>query len=98
MATMLSGATIMDGALLLIAANEKCPQPQTREHLMALEIMGIDKIVIVQNKIDVVSKEQAMKNYQEIKEFIKGTKLENSPIIPLSLKPYKTQYLLLKGT
>ncbi len=35
MATMLSGATIMDGALLLIAANETCPQPQTREHLMA---------------------------------------------------------------
>ncbi|MBN1157676.1 translation initiation factor IF-2 subunit gamma [Candidatus Woesearchaeota archaeon] len=84
MATMLSGATIMDGALLLIAANEKCPQPQTREHLMALEIMGIDKIVIVQNKVDVVSNEQTMKNYREIKEFIKGTKLENAPIIPVS--------------
>ncbi len=41
MATMLSGATIMDGAILLIAANEKCPQPQTREHLMALKISGI---------------------------------------------------------
>src|SRR3989338_1103314 len=41
MATMLSGAAIMDFVLLLIAANEPCPQPQTKEHLMALEIIGI---------------------------------------------------------
>ena len=62
MATMLSGAAIMDGAILIIAANEKCPQPQTEEHLMALNIMGIKNIVIVQNKIDLVSEEQALKN------------------------------------
>lgn len=84
MATMLSGATIMDGALLLVAANETCPQPQTREHLMALEIMGIDKILILQNKIDLVSPEDAKKNYDQIKEFIKGSKFENAPIIPIS--------------
>ena len=84
MATMLSGATIMDGALLLISANESCPQPQTREHLMALEIIGIKNIVIVQNKIDLVSEEQAVKNYEQIKAFIKGTKFENAPIIPIS--------------
>jgi len=84
MATMLSGATIIDYALLLIAANEECPQPQTKEHLMALEISGIKKIIIVQNKIDVISDEQAMKNYNQIKEFIKGTIYENSPIIPIS--------------
>ncbi|CAM6098968.1 unnamed protein product [Calypogeia fissa] len=35
MATMLNGAAIMDGALLLIAGNEGCPQPQTAEHLAA---------------------------------------------------------------
>jgi len=84
MATMLSGAKIMDGALLLIAANEICPQPQTREHLMALEISGIRNVVIVQNKIDLVSEEDAVKNYNEIKEFIKGTSFENAPIIPIS--------------
>lgn len=84
MATMLSGATIIDYALLLIAANEECPQPQTREHLMALEISGINKIIIVQNKIDVVSDEQAIKNYKQIKEFIKETIYKNSPIIPIS--------------
>ncbi len=60
MATMLAGATIMDGALLLIAANEECPQPQTREHVMALEIIGVDNIVIAQNKIDLISEEQAL--------------------------------------
>src|SRR3989338_3201122 len=84
MATMLSGATIMDGALLLISAGEKCPQPQTREHLMALQIIGIKNIVIVQNKIDLVDEEGALKNYAQIKEFVKVTPYENSPIIPLS--------------
>jgi len=81
---MLSGAAIMDGALLLIAANEECPQPQTKEHLMALEIIGINQIVIVQNKVDLVSKEQSLKNYKQIKEFVKGTVAENAPIIPIS--------------
>src|SRR3989344_5427229 len=84
MATMLSGAAIMDGALLLVAANESCPQPQTKEHLIALEIVGLKKIIIVQNKIDLVSKEDALKNYKEIKEFTKGTIAENAPIIPIS--------------
>ncbi len=84
MATMLSGAAIMDGAILVIAANEKCPRPQTKEHLMALEIIGVDKIVIAQNKIDIVSKERVLENYREIKEFIKGTIAENAPIIPIS--------------
>mgnify|MGYP001562457621 FL=1 len=84
MATVLSGAALMDGALLLIAANERCPQPQTAEHLKALDIVGIKKIVIVQNKIDLVTKEQAMKNYQEIKNFVKGTVAENAPVIPIS--------------
>ncbi len=84
MATMLSGAAIMNGALLLIAANEKCPQPQTREHLMALSIIGVDKIVVVQNKVDLVTKEQAVQNYNEIKEFLKGTIAEDAPVIPIS--------------
>ncbi len=84
MATMLSGAAIMDGALLLIAANERCPQPQTREHLMALEIIGVENVIIIQNKIDLVSEEDAVKNYEQIKEFIKGTKFEKCPIIPIS--------------
>ncbi len=84
MATMLSGAALMDGALLLVAANEKCPQPQTKEHLMALSIIGIDKIIIVQNKIDIVTREQAIENHRQIKEFVKGTIAEDAPSIPIS--------------
>ncbi len=84
MATMLAGSTIMDGAILLIAANEHCPQPQTREHLMALEIAGIRNVVVAQNKIDLVDEERVKKNYKQIKEFLKGTSYENIPIIPLS--------------
>ncbi|MEN3000089.1 MAG: translation initiation factor IF-2 subunit gamma [Acidilobaceae archaeon] len=84
MAVMLSGITLMDGALLVVAANEPCPQPQTREHLAALEITGIKNIVVVQNKIDVVSRERALKSYEEIKKFVKGTVAENAPVIPVS--------------
>ncbi len=84
MTIMISGASVVDGALLVIAANEKCPRPQTREHLKALEICGIENIVIVQNKVDAVSKERAMENYREIREFIKGTIAEDAPIIPVS--------------
>ncbi len=84
MATMLSGAAIMDGALLLISANESCPQPQTREHLVALQIVGIEHVVIVQNKIDLVTEEEALANFQQIKAFIKGTPYESAPIVPIS--------------
>lgn len=83
MATVLAGASLMDGVLFVIAANEKCPQPQTYEHLLVLNIVGIKNIIIVQTKIDLVSKEQALENYKQIKEFIKGTIAENAPIIPV---------------
>ncbi|MHA1699225.1 MAG: translation initiation factor IF-2 subunit gamma [Promethearchaeota archaeon] len=84
MATMLSSAFLMDGALLLVAADEKVPQPQTKEHLAALEILEIKNIVIVQNKIDAIPKEKTLENYRQIKEFIKGSSIENSPIVPVS--------------
>lgn len=84
MATMLSGAAIMDGALLLIAANEKVPQPQTREHLYALDIIGVKKVVVVQNKIDLLTDEQAMQNYEEITQFLKASPIAGAPIVPIS--------------
>ena len=84
MATMLSGAAIMDGSLLVIAANEDCPQPQTKEHLMALGIIGVDKIVIVQNKIDIVDPKEAEENYKQILAFVKGTVAQGAPIVPVS--------------
>jgi translation initiation factor 2 subunit 3 len=83
MATMLSGSALIDAALLVVAANEGV-KPQTREHLMALQAKGIKQIIIIQNKIDLVSKEEAIKNYKKIKDFIKDTIAENSVIIPCS--------------
>ncbi len=96
MATMLSGAAIIDGALLLIAANEFCPQPQTREHLMALQMSGIKNIIVVQNKIDLIPKERVLKNHQQIKEFLKGTIYEDAPIIPISAQHEVNLDVLIK--
>ncbi len=97
MAVVISGAAIMDGALLLIAVNETCPQPQTEEHLMALDIVGAKNIVIVQNKIDLVTKEEARKNYEEILRFVEGTCAENSPIIPVSAHHEVNMDVLIKA-
>src|SRR3989338_1441275 len=97
MATMLSGAAIIDAAFLLVAANEQCPQPQTREHLVALQIIGIKNVVVIQNKIDLVSAEQALKNYNEIKAFLKGNPFESAPIIPISAQRNVNIDLLLSA-
>jgi len=84
MATMISGAALMDGALLVIAANEECPQPQTREHLAALEITGVSRIIIVQNKVELVSEKEAVENCKQIQRFVTGTIAEKAPIVPIS--------------
>jgi len=84
MATMLAGATLMDGALLVIDATAPCPQPQTREHLKALEIIGVNKIIVVQNKIDVVPKEKILEHYRQILDFIKDSPARDAPVIPIS--------------
>jgi len=84
MATMLCGANIMDGAILMVSATESCPQPQTKEHLQALEIVGIKHLIVVQNKIDLVSEEAALKNYEQIKDFLKNTQFKDAPVIPMS--------------
>jgi translation initiation factor 2 subunit 3 len=84
MANMLSGAALMDGSILVVAANEKVPQPQTREHLLALQVLGIHQIVIVQNKVDLTEYEKARDNYEEIKDFVNGSIAEQAPVIPVS--------------
>ena len=84
MATMLNGAAVMDGALLLIAGNESCPQPQTSEHLAAVEIMRLQHIIILQNKIDLVQENAAANQYDTICKFIQGTIADGAPVIPIS--------------
>ncbi|KAG2426891.1 hypothetical protein HXX76_012678 [Chlamydomonas incerta] len=84
MATMLNGAAVMDGALLLIAANETCPQPQTSEHLAAVEIMRLKDIIILQNKIDLITEPNAISQHDAIKKFIQGTIADGAPVVPIS--------------
>ena len=84
MTNMLAGAFLMDGALLVIAANEPVPKPQTREHLQALQMLGMSKIVIAQNKIDLVTDAEAKKNQAQISKFVEGTVAAKAPIVPIS--------------
>ncbi len=84
MVTMLSGAAIMDGSLFVVSANVKTPQAQDREHMLAAQMIGLRNMLVVQNKIDVVDRTRAKANYEEIKEFTKGTSAESAPIIPVS--------------
>jgi len=84
MATMLNGAAVMDAALLLVAGNETCPQPQTSEHLAAVEIMRLENIIILQNKVDLVKPDAAMAQHEQIRKFVAGTVADSAPIIPIS--------------
>jgi translation initiation factor 2 subunit 3 len=85
MATLLSGASLMDGALLLVAANEPVGMPQTKEHLAALSIAKIEKIIVLQNKVDAVGKERALEHYRELKKFLQKYPIaKDAPIIPIS--------------
>jgi len=74
----------MDAALLLIAGNESCPQPQTSEHLAAIDIMKLKHIIILQNKIDLVKESMGAEQYKQIINFIRGTIAEGAPIVPIS--------------
>lgn len=84
MTTVIAATSILNGVLFLIAANEPCPQPQTAEHLLVLNAIGIKNIIVVQTKIDLVTREKALENYGQIKAFLKGSAAENAPIIPVS--------------
>ncbi|CAO3609954.1 unnamed protein product [Cunninghamella echinulata] len=84
MTTMLSGAAVMDAALLLIAGNESCPQPQTSEHLAAIEIMKLKHVIILQNKVDLVKEKAAQEQHEDILAFVKGTVADGAPVIPIS--------------
>ncbi len=86
MNTLLSGTTVMDYAIVLVDATQKFPdaQPQTVEHLVALEILNIKKVMIIQNKLDLVDGDKASEQHEDIKKFVKGTCAESAPIIPMS--------------
>lgn len=68
----------------MVAGNEPCPQPQTSEHLAAIEIMKLKHMLILQNKIDLINETQAKDQHDQIKNFVEGTVADSAPIIPIS--------------
>ncbi len=83
MATAIAGSSVIDGLLFVIAANEPCPMQQTKEHLMIINILGLKNVIVVQSKVDIVGKEGAQKHFRQIKDFLKGSIIENAPIVPV---------------
>lgn len=81
--TMVAGATGIDGVIFLVAADDGI-MPQTREHLDILTLLGIGHGVVALTKVDVVSPERVDKVRGEIREFLHGTFLQDSPICPVS--------------
>ncbi len=83
MATAIAGSNIIDAALFVISAAEPCPMPQTKEHLMVINALDIRNVIIVQTKVDIVGRERSEKHYEQIRKFIKGSRIEDAPIVPV---------------
>lgn len=77
-------AALFTCLFIFTAGNESCPQPQTSEHLAAIEIMKLKHIIILQNKIDLMKESQAKDQYEQIQKFVQGTVAEKAPVIPIS--------------
>ena len=84
MSNMLCGASVIDMAFLVEAANAKIvPQPQTLEHFIAIQHTDVEDIVIIQNKCDLVKKESILTNKSQIEDFVDDITDNELPIIPL---------------
>ena len=81
--TMVAGASGIDGVIFVIAADDGV-MPQTREHLDIITLLGVKYGVVALTKADCVSKDRLEIVTAEIKEFLHGTFLENSPVLPVS--------------
>lgn len=81
--TMLAGASGIDLAMLVIAADDGM-KPQTREHLAILDLLGITHGVIALTKADLVSSERLAEVMAEIRAAVAGTHLEGVEIKPVS--------------
>ena len=77
---MLAGVSGINLVLLLVDSREGI-MPQTKEHIDILTLLGIENYIIVMTKIDLVEEEYRELVKEEIREFTKGSALENAPII-----------------
>ncbi|MBR0043359.1 MAG: GTP-binding protein, partial [Synergistaceae bacterium] len=82
---MVAGASGIDAALLVIAADESV-MPQTREHLAIMELLGVHDGLIAVTKIDRIKDEPELLELavEDIKDFVRGTFLEGKPVVPVS--------------
>ena len=80
---MLAGAAGMDLVMLVVDASEGV-MPQTREHLDILQLLGVQKGIVVITKIDLVEEDWRELVREEIREELKGTFLEQAPILAVS--------------
>ena len=80
---MLAGVGGIDAALLVIAADEG-PMPQTVEHLAILDLLGVERGVIVLTKADAVDNDWLDLVREEVRERVSPTTLANAPIVPVS--------------
>ncbi|MGD9007375.1 MAG: selenocysteine-specific translation elongation factor [Desulfobacteraceae bacterium] len=80
---MVAGATGIDLVVMIIAADEGI-MPQTREHLEICTLLGVKFGLVALTKTDLVDEEWLMLVHEEIEDFVKGTFLENAPVVPVS--------------
>ena len=80
---MVAGVVGMDLVLLVIAADEGI-MPQTREHMDILNLLGIEKSIIVLNKCDLVDEEWLEMMEEDVREELSGTFLEHAPLVKVS--------------
>lgn len=80
---MVAGVVGMDLVMLVVAADEGI-MPQTREHMDILGILGIEKSILVLNKCDLVDEEWLELVEEEVQDELKGTFLENAPVVKVS--------------
>ena len=96
LSTMISAAHLMDACLLVVAANEQCPQNQTREHIDIIQMIGrCNECLVAQNKVDVVTQEIVMENKNQVDLFMNEYGMNYSSIIPVSAqKNINVEYIL----
>ena len=80
---MMSGATGIDLALLVVAADDGV-MPQTREHLAILDLLGVSSAVVAVTKTDLADEEFVELVIDEVCDLLEGTGLAGSPVIPVS--------------
>lgn len=83
--TMLAGASGIDAALLVVAADEGV-MPQTREHLEVFRLLGVSRGVVALTKIDAVDDEMRALVTLDVEELLAGSSLQGAPIVPVSAR------------